>query len=242
MRRAGFVLLVVAGAGCEALRPAPEVPASVRAVPAAPLKPLAAPVVPPSASAVLLASAKQTAPDDPLTLVAQCLGRGDSLCAAGHLETYVRAHPDQPLFRYQLAELYARSDRPAEARLHYERFVTEAEGPTLRPQVVAGHIKLMGMAQQSGDRFGELHHRGAGLLLLMREQDGATDRDPIFCEEMTCKALRALTDAKELKPNDPRTRVLLAEALDRVGSRQAAAAERAAARAGVTSDGRRVLE
>lgn len=243
MRRAALVLFVVAVVGCEALRPAqPESSAPVRAAPPTPVKPLAVPVVPQPASAVLLASAKQTAPEDELTLVARCLERGDSLCAAGHLDAYVRANPDQPLFRYQLAELYAKCDRPAEARLHYERFVTEAEGAALRPQVVAGHIKLMGIAQQSGDRFAELLHRGAGLLLLVAEQDRSADRDPVFCEEMTCKALKALTDAKELKPNDPRTRVLLADALERVGGRQAANAERAAARGRVTSDGRKVLE
>lgn len=120
--------------------------------------------------------------------------------------------------------------------------MTEAEGATLRPHVVTGHIKLMEIAQRSGDRFGELLHRGAGLLLLVKEQDGATDRDPIFCEEMTCKALRALADAKELKPSDPQARAFLADALDRVGSRRAATNERAAARASVTSEGRKVLE
>lgn len=243
MRRTALLLFVVAVVGCEALRPAqPESSAPVRVVAPATVKPLAAPIAPQPAREVLLAAAKQTVPEDELTLVARCLERGDSLCAAGHLEAYVRANPDQPLFRYQLAELYAKCDRPAEARLHYERFVTEAEGAALRPQIVAGHIKLMGMAQQSGDRFAELLHRGAGLLLLVADQDRATDRDPVFCEEMTCKALRALTDAKELKPNDPRPRVLLADALERVGSRQGANAERAAARSGVTPEGRKVLE
>ena len=76
----------------------------------------------------------------------------------------------------------------------------------------------------------------------MKTQDGAKDRDALFCEEMLCKAFRALTDAKELKPGEPRVRASLAEALDRAGSRRAADAERAAARASVTSGGRRPLE
>jgi hypothetical protein len=93
----------------------------------------------------------------------------------------------------------------------------------------------MELAQQAGDRYGELFHRGVGLLLLVKEQDRAADRDGAFCEEMLCKALRALTDAKELRPSDPRPRVYLAEALERTGNRRAAAAERTAARTPLVS-------
>jgi hypothetical protein len=167
-------------------------------------------------------------------LVAKCLERADHRGAAAHLETYVRAHPDQPLFRLQLAELYLRCDQFAEAKCHYEQFVAVACGPTLAPHVITAHIKLMELAQRSGDTFGELYHRGAGLLLLVASQDSAKDRDAEFCEEMLCKALRALTSAKELKPGDPQVRVCLAEALDRVGSGRAARAERAAVRESVT--------
>jgi hypothetical protein len=243
--RAVGVLLVATAVGCEALRPAQQPP------PVAPAETLhrVAPNNPPAPkppAEVLRASAQQPAvptaaqvvPEDPLVLVAQCLERDDFRGATTHLETYVRAHPDQPLFRLQLAELYLRCERPAEARFHYEGFAADARGvPALVPHLVTGHIRLMELAQRSGDKFGELYHRGAGLLLLVTAQDSAKDRDALFCEEMLCKALRALTDAKELKPNDPRARASLAEALDRVGSRRAASAEREAARASVTSGG-----
>ena len=88
----------------------------------------------------------------------------------------------------------------------------------------------MEIAQRSNDRFGELFHRGVGLLLLAREQERQTpaDADPAFAEEMLCKALLALREAKELKPPDARTRAYLAEAYDRCGNRRAAEAERAA--------------
>src|SRR5438045_1880804 len=43
--------------------------------------------------------------DDSLELVAKCLERDDLPGATTYLDTYVRAHPDQPLFRLQLAEL-----------------------------------------------------------------------------------------------------------------------------------------
>ena len=240
------VALFVAGlaVGCEALRPAQQPPAAPadtlhRVATALPAAPKPAEVLLASAKQPALPTAAQVVPEDPLVLVAQCLERDDPRGAATHLETYVRAHPDQPLFRLQLAELYLRCDRPTEAKFHYERFVADAQGVlTLDPHRVTGHIRLMELAQRSGDKFGELYHRGVGLLLLVKTQDAAKDRDAVFCEEMLCKALRSLTDAKDLKPNDPRVRSHLAEVLDRAGSRRAASAERAAARASVTGGGK----
>lgn len=237
-------MMLVAVVGCEAMRPAPtSAPVRVVATPApvAP-RPLAAPVAPPASAEILRASAKQVVPEDPLAVVADCLRRGDPCCAAEHLEAYVAANPEQHQFRYQLAELHAKCGHAADARRHYERFVREADGAALRPPVVAAHIKLMELAQGAGDRFAETHHRGAGLLLLVKGQDGEKDRDATFCEELTCKALRALIEAKELRPTDPRTRALLAEAYERVGGRRAANAERAAARGDVVGRGEKALE
>jgi predicted Zn-dependent protease len=166
-----------------------------------------------------------------------CLERDDFLGAATPLAAYVRAHPDQPMFRLQLAELYRRADRPAEARVHFEQFVVDAQSGAagLRPHLVTAHIRLMELAQQAGDRYGELFHRGVGLLLLVKEQDRTANRDERFCEEMLCKAVRALADAKELRPSDARVRVYLAEAQERTGNHRAAKAERAAARTPLVS-------
>src|SRR5262245_47313021 len=61
--------------------------------------------------------------DDPLTLAAACLKQSDHAGAAKHLEVYVRAHPDQPMFRAQLAELYLRANKPADAKFHLEKFI-----------------------------------------------------------------------------------------------------------------------
>jgi predicted Zn-dependent protease len=251
MRRLGLMLLV-AGlvVGCESVRPAPvrgPVPPPAHSpTPLTTPAPVARGRAPKPPIEVLRASATQPAPplrqepaeDDALALAAKCLQRDDHRGAAVHLDTYVRAHPDQPLFRLRLAELYLRGDRPADAKFHYERFVADAQsGPALRPYLVPAHTKLMEIAQRADDRFGELFHRGVGLLLLVKEQDGAKDRDEVFCEEMLCKALRALLDAKELKPSDPRVRVYLAEVQERTGNRRAANAERAAARTGVVGGG-----
>jgi predicted Zn-dependent protease len=169
---------------------------------------------------------------DFLTLFTECLERNDLRGAARHLEAYVQRHPDQPLFRFQLATLYARSHCPDEARFHYECFARDAEsqGQALQSQVITAHIQLLEMAQQRGDRFAELYHRGVGLWLLVRQQDSDPNRDAAFCEEILCKAYRALTEAKELKPNDPRIRTYLAAVQEAMGNRLAAAAERAALR------------
>ncbi len=240
MRVALLLGLAFAAGGCESVRPAAP-PAPTQPPPVtAPVRVVGKPAAPKTPVEALRASATQPpapAEEDALVLVAQCLERDDHLGAARHLEGYVRQHADQPMFRLQLAELYVRADRSPEAKCHYERFVTDAQsGPaTLRVHLVTAHIKLRDLAVRTGDPFGEAFHRGAGLLLLVKEQDGAKDRDAAFCEEMLCKALRALTEAKEQKPGDARVRVYLVEVHERAGNRHAAGAERAAARADVVT-------
>jgi tetratricopeptide (TPR) repeat protein len=234
MVRCGAVIAVLAFAGCESLKNAPpeptlppppvqqtaptEKPETVATVPAAPVQPVVA-----------------TAPapvDDPLTLVAECLERGDRVNAAAHLESYVRLHPEQVMFRSQLAELLLRLGRDDAAKIHFERFVAEARKATGPPKdhLVHVHTRLMEIAQRQHDAFAEAYHRGIGLLVLVKEEDGNRDRDAEFCEEMLCKAMKALAEAKELNPGEARARMYLAEVYDRMGNRRAADAERAAAR------------
>lgn len=241
MRVAPILVLMGTLVGCESLRaPAPPPPPVQPPPVTAPVRVVGKPPEAPKTSVeVLRASATvpaQAPPeDDHLSLVAKCLEREDHLGAAGHLETYVKRHTDQHLFRLQLAELYLRADRVADARSHYEQFAADAQtGPaTLQPHLVTAHIKLREIAMRSGDRFAEAFHRGVGLLLLVREQDGTKERDAAFCEEMLCKALTALTEAKGRKPGDARVCAYLAEVHERAGNRLAAGAERAAARADV---------
>jgi Flp pilus assembly protein TadD len=180
------------------------------------------------------ASLPSASEPDALTLAAECMERGDRAGAAMHLECYVCRHPDQSMFRAQLAEMLLSLGRDSLARSHFERFLADAapaNGP-LRGQIINAHTRLMEIAQRADDRFGELFHRGAGLLLLAREDErlASSDSEPGFAEEMTCKALAALREAKELKPSDARTRVYLAEALARCGNHRAAGAERTAMR------------
>lgn len=235
MRLYWLALGAFAVLGCESFRsPAPygPPPSSPARVP-----PQAVESIRPAALAVPIdpgvdAIDPRPAEPDTLALAAECLGRGDCANAAIHLESYVCRHPDQLMFRAQLAELLVRAGRDDAARSHYERFVAAAQGATGAPRthLVTAHTRLMEIAQRQDDRFAEALHRGRGLLLLAKEQDRLADADAEFGEELLCKAIRALAEAKELQPSDPRVRVYLAEAYDRSGNRRAAWAERAAAR------------
>jgi hypothetical protein len=172
---------------------------------------------------------------DPLTLVAESLERGDKIAAANHLETYVRRHPEQCMFRLQLAELLLQINDDARAKVHFEQFVARAQtGPeSVRKYLVHAHTRLMEIAQRENDPLAELFHRGVGLLILVQEQDRSPDREEDLYEEMLCQSLRALNEAKERKPGDLRVRVYLAEVYERMGNHRAAANERTAACNGI---------
>lgn len=162
--------------------------------------------------------------DDALTLAAECLQRGEKQAAAIHLEAHVRRHPDQPMFRAHLAELLWKLDRGADARAHFERFVADAQdgaGP-VRGHLVHCHTRLMEIARDDGDRYAEAFHRGAGLLRLAEQ--GAAG------EEVLCQAVKALIEARDLRPGDPRPLAYLALAHARAGNPRAAQVARAAAR------------
>ena len=214
MRVRWVAVSLIAAAGCFGMpAPVPESPLAPRAVDPAPLRAAAKPEDPPE-------------PDDPLTLAAECLGRGDQPAAATHLAAYVRAHPDQIMFRAHLAELLLKLDRDAEAKAQFERFVADAQDATGPPRghLVHCHTRLMELGQRADDRFAERFHRGVGLLLLVN--DAADDTR----EEILCQAIKALIEAKEIRPADPRVHFYLADAHDRAGNRRGAATERAAAR------------
>jgi hypothetical protein len=223
MRAWWLVVGTFAVAGCQTLvAPEPErAPLHVAATPGPEVTPASATVPAPPE------------PDDPLTLAARCLQDGDEAAACTHLEAHVRAHPEQVMFRAHLAELLVKLGKDAEARRHFERFVADAGTATGPPRAhrVHCHTRLMEIAQRAEDRFAEVFHRGAGLLLLLQEQDREpATRDEDFCEEVLCKAMAALREARELRPADPRVRQYLADVYDRAGNRRAAEVERAAAR------------
>src|SRR5262249_50104940 len=123
------------------------------------------------------------------------------------------------------------------AKVHLERFVADAQGSTGPPRdhLVHAHTRLLEIALRADDPFAEEFHRGVGLFLLVKEQDGDAGRDEGLCEEMLCKAMKALCQGRELGRGAPRAGLYLAEVYDRMGNRRAAEAERAAARGGVVA-------
>ena len=166
--------------------------------------------------------------DDPLTLAAECLARGDEPSAAKQFEIHVRKHPEQVMFRMHLADLLMKIHRVQEAQQHYERFIADVQDSTGSPKshLVHCHTRLMEVAQLTDDHFAELLHRGIGLTLLTRQEtDDSETREGILC-----KAIKTLLEAKERRPRDARVHVYLAEAYERAGNRRAAEVSRATAR------------
>jgi predicted Zn-dependent protease len=231
MRLRCVLFAVLALTGCESLRSSRPGPV------ARPVNPMV--VSEPVAAMVALAAEAPgaDAPGSPggidsLTLFGESLARGDDAAACHHLEDYVREHPDQPLFRVQLADLLQRTGEADRGRVHLDRFTADARecGKPLWGPLVSAHTRLMDLAALDDDPFAEALHRGLGLLVLVEQQDADAERDEAFREQLLCKAVKSLTEAKRLRPEDARVRLALAEAFTRMGNVRAADAERRAAR------------
>jgi tetratricopeptide (TPR) repeat protein len=151
------------------------------------------------------AAVEPTTPDDPLTLAADCIERGDLPAAARHLEAHVRAYPDQIIFRAQLADLLARLERLPEAQAQFEATAAQAqEGPpVVQKERVHYHTRLMEIAQERHDEYAEHLNRGIGLYLVAARLAGR-DGDPGDVERLMCKAALALQDAQTRRPDDAR--------------------------------------
>jgi hypothetical protein len=139
------------------------------------------------------------APDD-LAFAAACLDRGEETAAAAHLIRHVAVHPDQPLVRFPLAELLWRRNRLAEAGVEYERFLNDTDASANNvSRMVQAHVRLVALAEQSADRYGEHLHRGIGLYLLAGQ---AADTDA--AEGLLCKAAGELALAARDHPAEAR--------------------------------------
>jgi hypothetical protein len=135
---------------------------------------------------------------DDLALAAACLDRGEDGPAAQYLARYVAAHPDRPLVRFALAELLWRCGRLPESGAEYERFVDDTPPrPATLGRLVQAHTRLVTLAEQSGDHYGEHLHRGVGLLLIAAQDDAGT-------EALLCKAAGELTLAARERPSEAR--------------------------------------
>ncbi|HKB06482.1 MAG TPA: tetratricopeptide repeat protein [Gemmataceae bacterium] len=193
--------LLVAVAGCQAISPA--LVRTTQTAPAAEVRAKApAEVIP--AEATEEPRPTDAPPPDALSLAADCLDRGDESAAVRHLEKHVGEHPDQVVFRAQLADLLSRLDRLPEAQAHYEAAAACAQDgpPVARKGLVRYHTRLMEIARQRGDAYAEHLHQGIGLYVVAGRLGDAADAGDV--ERLLCKAATALKEAQDLRPGDAR--------------------------------------
>jgi tetratricopeptide (TPR) repeat protein len=173
-----------------------------------PTAPPQEPAAPESLNAEANQSSTSSPEEDCLGLAATCIQKGDSATAAGHLKRHLAAHPDQLMIRAYLAEILFKLQRYADAQDHFEQFVADAQdsaGPP-RKHIIHCHTRLMEIAQERKDDYGEHLHRGIGFVLLARQLDSmlASEAEPGFRERLLCKASQELTKAYQLRRDEPR--------------------------------------
>ena len=108
---------------------------------------------------------------DHLRLAAEHLDRADEPGALPHLKAHLRQQPDAVMVRAYLGELLMKTGNLPESKLHFEQFTREAaEGSAAaKKHLVHAHTRLMELAGQTDDTFGEQLHRGIGLVLLVKQ-------------------------------------------------------------------------
>jgi tetratricopeptide (TPR) repeat protein len=142
--------------------------------------------------------------EDPLSLAAECLQRGDDASAAEHLDRHLARHPDHAIFRMQLAELLLKLDRVAEAQSQFETVAAQSQDgpPAARERLVHGHTRLMEIARLRNDEYAEHLHRGIGLYFVGKQlaEKGEVEN----AERLLCKAAAALKEAQSIRPDEAR--------------------------------------
>ena len=172
-------------------------------------------------------------PVDYLARAAECVEKGDSTGALGHLKNHLEQRPDAPMVRAYLAELLFQTQKYAEAKPEYERFLNEAygRGGAVEKHRIHVHTRLLEIAHETDDPFHELLHRGIGLLLMVEQWDREPSPDEgVLAESTLAKALSALREARKLKANDPRVPLYQAEVQSRLGQSSAASSSILAAK------------
>jgi hypothetical protein len=159
------------------------------------------------------------APHD-LVMAASCIERGQDVAAITYLARYVTANPDRVPVRAYLAELLFRRDRFAEAKVEFERFVSDAQFSGIEAnRLVHAHTRLMAIAASERDTYAEHLHRGIALYLLTALHAD----DEAAAESLLCKAAGELTLARNAKPDGARAHWYLHLVWIRLGQAQPAA-------------------
>jgi hypothetical protein len=170
---------------------------------------------------------------EPLELAADCLDRGDSAGAARHLAEHVDRHPDQVLFRLQLAELLYEQERYAAAGRQFEAAIGHAQdgAPAVRKHLIHCHTRLMEVARATEDTYAERLHRGIGLYLVGVQLSRKEEADE--AERLLCKAVAELREAQAVRPADARAGWYLYRVWVELGQPRPAARALEQARAGL---------
>lgn len=143
-------------------------------------------------------------PAEPIALALDSLERGDNAAAVRHLKEHVTRNADQLLFRAQLAELLLGMNRFAEAQVEFEAVIacSQEGSPGSRSRLVHYHTRLMEIAREREDEYGEYLHRGIGLHLVACQLASKGDSGEV--ERLQCKAAAALKEAQSHRPEDAR--------------------------------------
>ena len=152
---------------------------------------------------------------DHLRLAADHLDRADEAGAVPHLMAHLRQQPDAIMVRAYLGELLMKTGKLAESKLHFEQFARDAAGASRPAQkhLVHVHTRLMELAGQTDDTFGEQLHRGIGLVLLVTQwRESAEPADAVLVERTLVQAMKSLKNADAEKSDDARVWFYLAEA------------------------------
>jgi len=160
-----------------------------------------------------------------LSLAAAYLENGDDASACLHLQEYVGAHPDELGIRVHLADLQLRMHKLTDARREFDRCVAGAQDrqePAYGP-LIHCHARLMEIAEESEDGYGEHLHRGIGLSLLARQRGKLPDPEgELSTESLLCRAAAELTAAHEERPEEARPSFYLSEVWAMLDQRQPA--------------------
>lgn len=139
------------------------------------------------------------------------LEKNDLPLATVSLRRYLQAYPDSVMIRMQLAELYFKQEQFSLSFQEFQTALAEVADPPLPLHCrLHGHSRLMELAVEKGDRFGEELHRGIGLVLLAEHRASKKDEETMAsAEQLLGKARASLVRAGYASPLDARPSLYL---------------------------------
>lgn len=163
--------------------------------------------------------------DAHLGLAAAYLSQQRDALAASHLEDYLRLRPDHHTIRGFYAEVLLRLGRSEAAEEQLESFVAGIQGNArlAAQHLVDCHSRLMEIARDRDDDYGEHLHRGLALYQLACERAALPDNaGGVSSESLLCRAADELTRAQRSRPDEAQPCWYLYQIRLRLGQQQPA--------------------